>query len=175
MSRHHLAAAFILTLLTAATAAAQDARATLERKTRPGDLLTIDVRSLGPVEGRLVRLEPDGVHIESGSGIRPVAYGDIDRVRRRRNGATLGTAIGAGAGLVYGTVGAIIGAQTEDIGAGGALAVVAMCTAAGTAIGWAIDKAISLNRTVYRRAATTVGFALAPRPGGAAASVTARW
>jgi hypothetical protein len=175
MDRQRLAAAFVITLLTAATAWAQDARTTLERHTRPGDVLTIDVRNLGPVEGRLVRLERDEVHIEFGSSTRPVAYGDIDRVRRRRNGAGMGTAIGAGTGLVYGTIGAIIGAQTEDIGFGGGLFVVAAFTATGAAVGWAIDKALSLNRTVYRRAATTVGIDLAPRPGGAAIGITARW
>lgn len=172
---HRRAAAVTFIILTSTSAWAQDARATLEKHTRPGDVLTVDVRDVGPVEGRLIRLDADNVHIEFGLGTRPLAYGDIERVRRRRNGIVLGTAIGAGFGLGYGTFIAIIGWQTEGISFGDAARIVTIVAATSTAVGAAIDAALSLNRTVYRRGSTTVGFDLAPRPGGAVIGVTARW
>ena len=177
MDYRHLAAtlAFLVLGTSSAQAQDQDARDTLQRKTRPGDLLTIDVRDLGPVEGKLVRLDPDAVHIEFGRGTRPVAYSDIDRVRRRRNGIVLGTTIGAGFGLGYGTFIAMIMLYTEGGSVGDAVRVVVTFAATSTAVGAAIDAALSLNRTIYRRSNLRVGFDLAPRPKGAAAGVRVSW
>jgi hypothetical protein len=180
MGYRDLTAALAFLVLTTSSAWAQDAqdkdaRGTLQRKTRPGDLLTIDVRKLGPVEGQLVRLDPDAVHIEFGRGTREIAYSDIDRVRRRRNGIVLGTAIGAGFGLGYGTFIAMIMLYTEGGTTGDAVRVVATFAATTTAVGAAIDAALSVNRTIYRRSNINVRVEVAPRPKGAAAGLRVSW
>ncbi len=81
-----LAAALTITLFAVSTAAAQDARDTLERTTRRGDRLTIDLRSQDPIEGRLLTAGADVLTIESSGGPVAIPYSDLERVRRRRNG-----------------------------------------------------------------------------------------
>ena len=163
-----------LFLLAAPTAWAQDARSVLARETRPGDVLTIEVRNLGTLQGKLVKAGADVLEIEFGHGTRPVKYGDIDQVRRRRNGRVFGTTVGGVVGFIYG-----LGALGASGGDGGSLSqgvtALILLTAGGTAIGWVIDGALSVNRTVYRRSPTSVGFDVVPHRGGAGVRVTARW
>ncbi len=166
-----LAAALAITLLAVSTAAAQDARGTLERKTRPGDRLTIDLRGQDTIEGRLLTAGADILTIESAGGPVAIPYSDVDRVRRRRNGVVLGSLIGLGAGLTFGIpVRIIVNAESGD----GDRALLALA-AFGLGAGLAIDAVLSLDRTIYRRSTKTVRFEIAPHPHGVTAGIRARW
>jgi hypothetical protein len=166
-----LAAALAMTLLAVSTAAAQDARAVVERKTRPGDRLTIDLRDQDTIEGRLLTAGADLLTIQSAGGPVAIPYADIDRVRRRRNGVVLGALIGLGAGLTFGIpVRIIVNAESGD----GDRALLALA-AYGLGAGLAIDALLSLNRTVYRRSGKSVRFEIAPLPLGVTAGIRARW
>jgi hypothetical protein len=166
-----LAAALALTLFAGSTAAAQDARDILERKTRPGDRLTIDLRSQDPIEGRLLAAGADGLTIESSGGPVAIPYSDLERVRRRRNGVVLGGIIGLATGVTFGIpVRIIVNAESGD-GDRGLLALAAV----GLGAGLAIDALVSLNRTVYRRSTMTIRFEVTPDPHGATAGIRARW
>jgi hypothetical protein len=166
-----LAAALALTLFAVSTAAAQDARDTLERKTRPGDRLTIDLRSQDPVEGRLLTAGADVLTIESSAGPVAIPYSDLERVRRRRNGVVLGGIIGLATGVTFGIpVRIIVNAESGD----GDRALVALA-AVGLGVGLAVDALVSLDRTIYRRSTMTIRFEVTPHPHGAAAGIRAQW
>ena len=173
MTRHLTAALAItlVTLLIASTAAAQDARGTLERKTRPGDRLTVDMSDRGKIEGRLISAGAEILTIETAAGPASIPYSSIDRVRRRRNGVLLGSVIGLGAGVAAGIP---LKMLMDNEGADGQGALLTMA-AIGLGAGLAIDAALNLNRTVYRRSDTTVRFELAPNPRGATLGIRARW
>ena len=53
---------------------------------RSGDQLTIDTRQGPTLKGRLVSKAADALVLDIGGREQPVPLGDIDRVRRRRNG-----------------------------------------------------------------------------------------
>ena len=167
----YLAAALAITLFAVSTAVAQDARVTLERKTRPGDRLTIDLRGEDTIEGRLLTAGADILTIESAGGPMAIPYSDVDRVRRRRNGVVLGGLIGLATGVTFGVpVRIIVNAESGD----GDRALLTLA-AVGLGVGLAIDAMVSLNRTIYRRSTMTIRFEVAPHPHGATAGIRAQW
>ena len=100
-------AAVLALLLAAAPATAQiaspQARDNIQRNTRPGDRLTLDIRGGPEVRGRLLSAGADALVLERDGQQQSFQYVSIDRVRRRRNGVWLGTIIGLGAGPPLGT------------------------------------------------------------------------
>ena len=165
------AIAVAIVLLTTTTATAQDARAALERKTRPGDNLTVDLSDTSTIYGRLVTAGADVLTIETLGGRLSLPYAKIDRVRLRRNGVVLGTIIGAAAGLSYGLF--VRNALEPEWGDGDVPMILIIAT--GVGVGYGFDALMSLNRTIYRRPAATVGLQLMPRSRGATAGVHVRW
>lgn len=161
----------VFSVFSVSSAAAQDARATVERRTRPGDRLTVDVRGQGPIEGRLMMAGADVLIVESFGRPVPISYSEIDRVRRRRNGVLLGSIIGLGAGLTFGIPVRML-VNLEDGNGDRALLTLA---AYGLGLGLAIDAGLSVNRTIYQRSTNTVRFELAPHPHGVTAAISARW
>ncbi len=170
MTRQLLAASAI-TLFVVSTAAAQDARVTLERQTRPGDRLTIDLRGQDTIEGRLLTAGADVLTIESSGGRVAIPYADLNLVRRRRNGFVLGGIIGLATGVTFGIpVRIIVNAESGD----GDRALLALA-AFGLGAGLAIDAVLSLDRTIYRRSTTTIRFEVTPQLHGATAAIRVQW
>ena len=100
---NHIRIAALLSMMLAGAAevraqAAAGARDAVERRTRIGDRLTIDARDGSATEGRLVSVTADALVLDSAGRKQSFTYGDIDRIRRRRNGIVLGAIIGTGAG-----------------------------------------------------------------------------
>ena len=166
-----LTTALAIVLVTATTAVAQDARETLQRKTRPGDILTVDLGDKSSIQGRLITAGADVLTLDTLGGQVSLPYSKIDRVRRRHNGVVLGTLIGAVAGVSWGLV---LRNALEGEGENGNPAFI-LTAATGIGVGLGFDALWSSNREVYRRSATTVGVELAPRPRGVSAGVRVRW
>lgn len=166
-----LIAALAIVLVTATTAVAQDARETLQRKTRPGDTLTVDLGDKSSIQGCLVTAGADVLTLDTLGGQVSLPYSKIDRVRRRHNGVVLGTLIGAVAGVSWGLV---LRNALENEGEDGDGPFI-LTAATGIGVGLGFDALWSSNREVYRRSATTVGVELAPRPRGVSAGVRVRW
>jgi hypothetical protein len=173
---NHIRIAALLSMMLAGAAevraqAAAGARDAVERRTRIGDRLTIDARDGSATEGRLVSVTADALVLDSAGRKQSFTYGDIDRIRRRRNGIVLGAIIGTGAGVALGLPPKMLG----DVEGGNGTAALLTVTAIGAGVGIALDAVLSLNRTVYRRSSRDVTFDVAPRTGGAAMRVIARW
>ena len=169
-----LAAAPLLVLLSASTVCAQtasDVRDVVEGKTRIGDRLTIDTRDGARVKGRLVDLAADAIVIEHAGGQQSFGYDAIDRVRRRRNGVLLGAIIGLGTGITLGIpLRMLVNNETGE----GNKALIQLAVF-GTGVGIALDAAMSVNRTIYRRDSGSIALGVTPERGGAALRLTARW
>ena len=151
-----LVTALAFVLVTAIPASAQQSR--LESKTRPGDRLTIDTSDRSTIKGRLLTAGAEVLTIQSVAGPVSIPYSDIDRVRRRRNGVLLGSVIGLGAGVACGIpLKMLFDNETGD----GTKALLTVA-ATGLGIGMAIDAALSVNRTIYRRSTSSIRLGLAP-------------
>ena len=169
-----VASAVVLILLAGATAWAQggtDARDAIERKSRGGDRLTIDMRQGPTLEGRLVRTNADALVLDLGGREQAVAFGDIDRVRRRRNGVAAGAVIGLAAGLTFGIPARML--VNDEHGNGNAALATLVVTGVGAGV--LFDSVLSLNRTIFRRSAASVHVAVEPQLLGAAVRVVGRW
>lgn len=167
----HVAAALALAVFMSSTAAAQDAQTTLERKARKGDRLTVEMDDRGTIQGRLVSAGEDILTLETAGGPATIPYSSIDRVKRRKNGVLLGTLIGLGTGIALGIpVKMLFDNETGD-GTPALLTIAAI----GAGAGMAVDAALSVNRTIYRRSTSSVRVGLAPSPRGVAAGVNVRW
>lgn len=174
MKHVRLASAVVLILVAGAEARAQgqtDAREAIERRSRGGDRLTIDMRQGPTLEGRLVTQAADALVLDTGGHQQSVPFADIDRVRRRRNGVVVGAVVGLGAGLTFGIPARMLVNNENGAGNSALLTMVGI----GVGIGVLVDGLLSVNRTIYRRSATSVRFGLAPQIGGAAIRVTAHW
>ncbi len=174
MKRVRLASALVLILVAGAEARAQgatDAREAIERQSRGGDRLTIDTRQGPTLKGRLVSMAADALVLDIGGRQQSVPFGDIDRVRRRRNGVVVGAVVGLGAGLTFGIPARMLVNNENGNGDSALLAMVGI----GVGTGMLVDGLLSVNRTIYRRSASSVRFGVEPQIGGAAIRVTARW
>jgi hypothetical protein len=174
MKRVRLASAIALILVAGGEARGQgetDAREAIERQSRGGDRLTIDTRQGLTLEGRLVSHGADALVLDIGEREQSVAFGQIDRVRRRRNGVIVGAIVGLGAGLTVGLPARMLVNNEAGNGDSVLLAMVGI----GVGTGVLVDGLLSANRTIYRRSATSVRFGVAPQSGGASMRVTARW
>jgi hypothetical protein len=134
----------------------------LRRELTPGDVILVVQRGEAPVKGRLLRIGNTELEMRldlrqpSGRQGRPemkIPMGVIESLERprdsSRNGALIGGALGAGAGLTM-FVGALVVDYNEIdewapiyLGLGGVL------TGAGALIGWAIDSARSKPHVRY--------------------------
>ena len=147
-----IAAALLAMAWLASPAAAQSGstftRITeLESRVRQGDRLSITGPDIGTVRGRLIALERDRVTIDSDAGVRHIAADQIDRIKRTRFGVLLGTIIGAGVGVAF----AIPLNMRIHAEGGDALGDTTKLLLLSTSIGFGIDAAINIPRTVYRR------------------------
>ena len=164
-------AALAMAVFMSSSASAQDARSTLDSKTRKGDRLTVEMKDRGTLQGRLVSAGEDILTLETVGGPASIPYSSIDRVKRRRNGVLLGTLIGLGTGVALGIpVKMLFDNETGD-GTEALLKIAAL----GAGVGMAVDAALSVNRTIYRRSTSSVQFEVAPSPRGVAAGVNVRW
>jgi len=169
-----IASAFVLILLPGAEVRAQgvtDAREAIERQSRRGDELTIDTRQGPMLTGKLVSKGADALVLDIRGQEQSVPFGDIDRVRRRRNGVVVGALVGLGAGLAAGIPAAMLANNETGKGDSAMLTMVGI----GVGTGLLVDGLVSVNHTIYRRSASAVGVGVAPQIGGAAIRVTARW
>ena len=125
------------------------------------------MRDQGKIQGRLVSAGAEILTIETSAGPASIPYSSIDRHRRRRHGVVLGSVIGLGVGVACGIPWKMLADNETGMEP-------QLCSSAGIGlgVGLAIDAALNLNRTVYRRS-DTVRFELAPTPRGAAAGVRA--
>ncbi len=98
-------------------------------------------------------------------------FGDIDRVRRRRNGVVVGAVVGLGAGLTFGIPARMLVNNENGNGDATLLALVGI----GVGTGLLVDGLLSVNRTIYRRSASLVHLSVEPQIGGSAVRVTGRW
>jgi hypothetical protein len=149
------AAALALVALTALTTAAQPAA--------DPDLTALAVR------GVFAGLSPDWLLVDTGGGRRAIPAADIDRVTRTRFGIVLGTLIGLGTGVALAIpVNMMIANEGGD-----ALGDTAKLLALSTGIGFGVDAAVNLPRTVYRRGEQPrVRVAPTVTRGGAGAAMT---
>jgi hypothetical protein len=162
------AAAVVLCCAADVQAQNADVAASLQRKVKAGDHLTITTLAGTSLTGRLVRAGAEGLVIQTNGGAHPVAYADIARVRRRTNGIRAGLTYGLLAGVLCGSLFAI-----DDVDGNAALAVT-MAAGVGTGVG--LDALIGSNRTIFRRpAAGSPSVAIRPTRGGAAIRWTASW
>ena len=136
-----------------------------------GDRLTIDTRQGPTLEGRLVSKTTDTLVLDTEGREQSVPFGDIDRVRRRRNGVVLGAVVGLGAGLTFGIPARMLVNNENGNGDATLLALVGI----GVGTGLFVDGLLTVNRTIYRRSASSVHLSVEPQIGGSALRVTARW
>jgi hypothetical protein len=125
---------------------ASHAREAVERRARKGDRLTVDMRDRSVAEGRLVITGVDALIIDTDGREQAFAYGDIDRVRRRRNGVLMGTIIGLFAGFWAGIP---LRERAKGQSPSKANEVLVRAMAYGLGIGICLDGSLSLNRTIY--------------------------
>lgn len=100
--------------------------------------------------GTLVDIRTDALVLETRQGRRTLAVADITRVHRRRNGAVLGTVIGAGIGLAGGLG---LAAMLSNEGGHGVLPALGL-TAAGAGAGYLVDASLGSYSVVYERPGT---------------------
>jgi hypothetical protein len=167
----HIAAALALTVFLGSTAAAQDVRTTLENKARKGDRLTVEMYDRGTIQGRLVSAGEDILTLDTVAGPASIPYSSIDRVKRRKNGVLLGTLIGLGTGIALGIPAKMLADNETGDGTQALLTIAAI----GAGAGMAVDAALSVNRTIYRRSTSIIRVELTPSPRGVAAGVRATW
>jgi hypothetical protein len=119
----------------------------LESRLRQGDRVSITGPGIGTVRGRLLALEPDRLTVDSDAGVRHITADQVDRIKRTRFGVLLGTIIGAGVGVAFAIpLNMLIHAEGGD-----ALGDTTKLLALTTGIGFGIDAAVNIPRTVYRR------------------------
>jgi hypothetical protein len=173
--RRTAAAAAAIAVLTGGTAAAQSpARdpdlATLARKLRAGDRVAVTRPSGERVRGVFAGLSPDRLLVDTDAGRRAIPAGDVDRITRTRFGVVLGTLIGLGTGVALAIpLNMLIANEGGD-----ALGDTAKLLALTTGIGFGVDAAVNLPRTVYRRGErphVRVAPAVTPRGAGVAMQI----
>jgi hypothetical protein len=167
----HIVAALALTVFMGSTAAAQDTRGALENKVHKGDRLTVEMYDRGTIQGRLITAGEDVLTLDTVAGPASIPYSSIDRVKRRKNGVLLGTLIGLGTGIALGIPAKMLADNETGDGTQALLTIAAI----GAGAGMAVDAALSVNRTIYRRSTARIGFQLAPSPRGVSAGVRATW
>lgn len=140
-----------------------EAGTTLASALKPKDRITVSLGTDQDVRGRFVGLSSEELTIETAGTERAIPFGDIERVRRRRNGVLLGAIIGAGAGLAAGLP---FKALSENEGfEGGSALLTSFAIGIGAGIG--IDALLSRNRTVYhRQSAPRASLRVTPTGGG---------
>jgi hypothetical protein len=109
--------------------------------------------------------------VETDAGEREIPFDQVDRITRTRFGVLLGPIIGAGAGAAFSIPVAML---FHSEGASAARPTASL-VALGAGIGLAVDAALNLPRTVYRRdqrARVEVVPGLAPQGGSLALRVT---
>src|SRR5688500_1426123 len=168
-----IAAAVAMVLCGAAEVQAQsaDAGASLQGTVKAGDRLTITTLAGTNLAGRLVRTEGEALVIRTSGGEQAVAYSDVDRVRRRRNGIKAGATFGLLGGVLWGLL--VSNVVDDEIDSG---TVLLMTTAMGVGAGVGLDALIGSNRTIFKRpTAGSPAVGLQPTRGGAAVRWPASW
>lgn len=134
-------------------------------------MLTVTSAGRGDTRGRFVAGREDALVLQVGERQLALPWRDIDHVRRRRNGVSLGTIIGAGAGVAAGVPLAML---VENETGEGEQALATMI-GFGLGVGIGLDALLARNRTVYRRGETAASVQLVPRAGGGAIRVGLSW
>jgi len=149
---------------SAQTPPSDPAFATLNSRLKTGDSVTVTGPDLGTIRGRLIGLTPELLTVGTPTGPLSIPANRVDRVTRRRFGVLLGTILGAGVGVGL----AIPLSMLYDNEGGDKAGDITKLVAVTTGIGFGIDAAINLPRTVYRRdAPLRVRVAPLVAPGGA--------
>ncbi|HXW05524.1 MAG TPA: hypothetical protein VD833_09865 [Vicinamibacterales bacterium] len=172
MSQHlWRAAAAVSFVLAAAPVSAQTAPAGIEKKLKTGDRLTVTTDDGWEVRGRLVNIRSDALLLRIDDADVQLAWDDVERIRRRRNGVLLGSLIGLGAGLATG----IPLKSLVDNETGKGNEALATMIAMGVGAGMCLDAVLSTNRTIYRRDGAATSFGLQPLRGGGAVVARIAW
>jgi hypothetical protein len=138
---------------------------------KPGDTLTVTDAAGVPVRGKLVTLSTASLSLDVSGSRKLFQNSEIDTIARRtpdslRNGALIGLAIGGG------LFGSAVGAATSHWGYAASAALV--YGGLGAAIGAGVDAMIEGPRVIYARAAAKpVGISIAPARSGRGRGVVA--
>ena len=164
----------LVALVNVSTAWAQmsgDARSAVHREVKHGDRVTVTTADGRQSEGRFVVERDDALVLSAAGREEALAWTDITKVQRRRNGVILGALIGIAAGALAAYP--LYALSQNETGGGEAEAVGMVLVGAGAGIG--IDALFSRNRTVYRRSVPSAAVQLEPRKGGGALRLAVTW
>jgi uncharacterized membrane protein YedE/YeeE len=123
----------------------------LQMLVKPGDKVSV-TDELGVVtEGQIAGLSSALLRLRVNSSIRELSESDVKSIHQRRNdslknGALIGTGVGLGIG-VFGAVGCALSEGYCSVGDG--VAIVAINTGVGAAIGVGIDALFKSKETIY--------------------------
>jgi hypothetical protein len=166
---------FLLVTLVNASAvwaqAPEDAREAVQLKVKRGDSMTVTTIDGRVSRGRFVIEGDDAMVLSVDDREVPLAWADITRVQRRRNGIMLGALIGIAAGAVAAYPVYMI--SENETGDGAADAVKMVLMGAGAGIG--IDALFSRNRTIYRRSGPRATVQVEPRKAGGVLRLAVTW
>jgi hypothetical protein len=121
----------------------------LQLLVKPGDKVSV-TDPLGVVtEGKIEGLSSALLRLRVNSAIQDLSESDVKMIRQRRNdslknGALIGTGIGAGIGVIY-----AIACATYDCTAGETAGGALIYTGFGAAIGVGVDALIKSKETIY--------------------------
>jgi hypothetical protein len=147
-----LAASLLFAFFESKQALAQDpsqvdsAFVQLQNTLKIDDTLTITSDNGTKVKGRLIEITPDHILLRVKDGQQSIAFPEIVKVGKRKNGVLLGAVIGAGAGVPF-ALALHSYAYNEGVSGGGAVVPIIM----GFGIGMGIDALIPSTRTMYER------------------------
>ena len=173
MKNHICLVAVAIVLFCAATAQAQPPD--WSYKVQLGKHVFVTTDKGERVEGLAGQVTPEGILVATPAGVRTVSYRDMRKVEKR-DALWTGAAIGGFTGFALGLAVIIADdghcssqacrSEEASVPVGGALY--------GALIGWGIDALVKGRTTIYDRE-RPVSVGVAPRRGGAVATITARW
>ena len=170
------ALAFALTVMSAASARAQDAQAVdsftkLQVMVKLGDTITITDATGRKAEGSILALSSSTLVLLAEGRRRELQEHEVAAISQRRpdslkNGALWGLGAGAASGFVLSGLAsatAAIGAGPDaGVSAGHVLAGTVLIGGIGTGIGMAVDALIKSDRVIYSRSSAPVTVGIAP-------------
>lgn len=122
----------------------------LQTMLKPGDPVAVEA-SGGIVRGRVVRVSPAAIELESGGASTSLSEFEVTAVTRLRDSLVNGAVIGAIAfGIPTGIMAAGCGSFCGTGSAGEKVSVIAGTMALGAVVGVGIDALVGRSGTIYR-------------------------
>ena len=167
---------FALTVMSAASARAQEAQAVdsftkLQVIVKLGDTITITDATGRQAEGSLLALSPSTLVLLTEGRRRELQEQEVAAISQRRpdslkNGALWGLGVGAASGFVLSGLGSAAASIMEGpdagVSAGHVAAGTVLIAGIGTGIGMAVDALIKSDRLIYSRSSAPVKVEIAP-------------